>query len=485
VASAILPLCLRPVSIDVELTLSAIPFPQDVIRQVSGSFRDPSGFVCVSDGVLYRVVNECYRPHYERLLQSGLATDLMDSGFLIRHEEVSAGAKHSLSGYKVLRPERVPFISYPYEWSFSQLRDAAMLTLRIQKRALKFGMSLKDASAYNVQFLRGKPIFIDTLSFETVTEGRPWVGYRQFCQHFLAPLALMAYCDVRLSQLLRVFLDGVPLDLASGLLPRRTRLKPSLAMHVHLHARAQKRYGGRPVAAGGRQLSRTALVALLDNLASAIRSLRWKPQGTEWSDYYRDTNYSEPAIAQKERLVVNILGRLRPATVWDLGANVGRFSRLASRSGITTMAFDADPAAVEQNYLESRRTEDEHLLPLVVDLTNPSTSLGWAGAERLSLQERGPADVALALALIHHLAIGNNVPFARVAEWLSRIARHVVIEFVPKTDSQVQRMLASRTDIFERYTQSAFEEDFDAYFAIEARESIPRTERLLYHMRRR
>lgn len=451
---------------------------------VAGSFRDPNGFVFLHDGVLYRQVNESYRPHYERFVESGLGAELMDRGVLIRHQEVAPGEQSHV--YKVLRPERVPFISYPYEWSFSQLRDAALLTLEIQRRAMKFGMSLKDASAYNVQFLHGKPVFIDTLSFELATEGRPWVAYRQFCQHFLAPLALMAHRDIRLAQLLRVFVDGVPLDLASKLLPTRTRLSPPLAMHLHLHARAQRRYADRPMRAVRQaRSSPAAAAALLENLAKAIQRLRWTPAGTEWADYYCDTNYSKTAIADKERLVSELIRRLRPRMVWDLGANTGQFSRVASRAGIPTIAFDADAAAVEKNYTESRKSADAQLLPLVLDLTNPSADLGWAGKERLSLHQRGPVDLALALALVHHLAIGNNVPLGSIAEWFALLARNLIIEFVPKIDSQVQRMLASRQDIFGDYTQSAFEEAFSRYFVVDAREPIRGTERSLYCMRRR
>jgi hypothetical protein len=450
------------------------------------SFRDPSGFVFQRDGVLYRQVNVRYRPHFDRLVQSGLCADLIGTGLLVRHDEVADRPSEVREAYKVLQPERIPFISYPYEWAFSQLRDAALLTLQIQRRAMKHGMSLKDASAYNVQFLRGKPIFIDTLSFEAPTEGRPWVAYRQFCQHFLAPLALMAHRDVRVGQLLRVFIDGIPLDLAASLLPARTRLSPSLLMHLHLHARAQKKYSGQPApAARQRKMSAMALAGVIDSLAGAIQGLRWHAEGTEWADYYRETNYREGAIEEKERRVGSFLERIQPTIVWDLGANTGRFSRLASGKGIDTIAFDIDPAAVEKNYRETRASGDAHLLPLLTDLTNPSSDLGWAGAERLSLQRRGPAEAVLALALVHHLCIGNNVPLPKVAEWLSTIAKHLVIEFVPKADSQVQRMLSSRDDIFESYSEIAFEQAFQLYFTMERKEPIGGTERVLYHLVRR
>jgi ribosomal protein L11 methylase PrmA len=461
---------------------------RQIEAQLGGSFRDPSGFVFTREGTLYRQVNQSYAADYDSLMSSGLAADLMQLGYLVRHEEVTPRADSTFSGYKLLRPEKVPFISYPYEWCFGQLRDAALTTLRVQLRALDYGMTLKDASAYNVQFVGSKPVLIDTLSFQQLREGQPWIAYRQFCQHFLAPLALMAYRDARCSQLLRVFIDGVPLDLAATLLPATTRLRPALVMHVHLHARMQRKYAG-TTGASARQrnvaISLTSLRALIQHLESSIDKLRWEPGTSEWSHYYDQTNYSDAALEAKERLVARVLDELRPETVWDLGANTGRFSRLASRAQASTVAFDLDAAAVENNYRAGKAAGETHLLPLVLDLSNPSPAMGWAAEERQSLEQRGPADLVLALALVHHLAIGNNVPLARIAGFLSRLARRLVIEFVPKTDSQVQRMLSSREDIFDEYTVAGFEHAFDAYFSREAALPIPGTDRTLYVLRRR
>jgi len=461
------------------------------VTAVRGSFRDPSGTVFKNGEELYRQVNVCYADEYDHLVGSGLAAKLMDGGYLIPHEEVESAVGGAPAVHRVLRPELVPFISYPYEWCFSQLQDAALLTLRIQSLALAHGMTLKDASAYNVQF-RGSaaPVFIDTLSFERYREGQPWVAYRQFCQHFLAPLALIAYRDARLNQLFRVFIDGIPLDLAADLLPRSTRLRPALAMHVHLHARAQRNYaasdGAKPATkARTPTISAARLRALIEHLESAISGLAWKPGATEWGDYYSQTNYSEAARDEKERLVADALDAIAPRVVWDVGANTGRFSRLASSRHVPTIAFDIDTAAVEKNYHEAKAANDRYLLPLMLDLSNPSPALGWASEERASLEQRGPADVVLALALVHHLAIGNNVPLPNVAEFFARLGRHLVIEFVPKSDSQVQRMLSSRTDIFPHYTQDGFEAAVGEHFWIDRRHRIDGSERILYVLRRR
>ncbi len=433
---------------------------------LSSSFRDPSGFVFRHEGEIYRQVNQRYREHFDRLTGSGLYEALVKERLLVPHEEVSLSLARTPEAYKILKPAQIPFICYPYEWSFSQFQDAALATLRVHKAAFEKGMVLKDASAYNIQFYQGRATFIDTLSFETYREGAPWVAYRQYCQHFLGPLALMAYRDVRLAQLLRHNIDGIPLDLVSSLLPAKTRLKGALLMHLHLHAKSQARHQDNPSGGKAARVSRAGLQGIIESLESATAALALKSNTGVWSDYYSDTNYSETAAAHKAELVARYIEQAAPDTVWDLGGNVGRYSRLAAERGIFTLSLDLDPAAVELNYRACRKDSVATLLPLVMDLSNPSPDLGWAHQERSSLQSRGPAGLLLALALVHHLAISNNTPLDRVAAYFASLGRQLVIEFVPKGDSQVERLLASREDIFDRYTQEEFERVFGEYFQV-------------------
>ncbi|MGZ9235121.1 MAG: SAM-dependent methyltransferase [Anaerolineales bacterium] len=452
--------------------------------QLSASFRDPSGFLFSRDGVLYRQVNRTYEKEYARFMESGLYDRLVKAGLLIPHAEVDQNSAVP-EAYKIIRPERVPFISYPYEWSFGQLKDAALATLSIQRRALKLDMSLKDASAYNIQFVRGKATLIDTLSFERYKEGQPWVAYRQFCQHFLAPLALMALRDIRLNQLTRVYIDGVPLDLASELLPAGTRLNFGLLTHIHLHAGAQKRYSGADVKSrAATTFGKQAMTGLIDSLDSTIRKLDWKPGGTEWGNYYDITNYSDAAFEHKKELVREWSARVKPSLVWDLGANNGVFSRVAAEGDAYVVSSDIDPTAVEQNYRQMKSDKAENLLPLLIDLTNPSPSIGWANEERDSFGGRGPADMVLALALIHHLAISNNVPLPQVADFFASVGKWLVIEFVAKSDSQVQKLLVSREDIFPNYTREGFESAFQHRFRIAEAVNVREAERVLYLMER-
>ncbi|MDP2776831.1 MAG: hypothetical protein Q8O48_04260 [Anaerolineales bacterium] len=457
------------------------------VEKLPASFRDPSGFLFSRNGVLYRQINRAYERDYARLIDSGLYERLVKAGLLIPHVESDQLPAESEAAFKVIQPERVPFISYPYEWSFSQLKDAALATLSIQKRALKHGMSLKDASAYNIQFVRGKAVLIDTLSFEVYKEGEPWAAYRQFCQHFLAPLALMSNCDVRLNQLLRVYIDGVPLDLASGLLPARTKFNFGLLTHIHIHAGAQKRYADKAVAPrkGALRVSQPAMIGLIESLEGTVRKLSWQPAGTEWGAYYEAINYSDSAFEHKKQLVREWSAGQMPALVWDLGGNTGVFSREAAASGAFTVSFDLDPAAVEQNYQVVKKNKEQNLLPLVLDLTNPSPAIGWDNQERDSISARGPADLGLALAVIHHLAISNNLPLPQIADFFAARCKTLVIEFVPKTDSQAQKLLASRQDIFPNYTREGFEAAFSERFKINKTEPIRDSERMLYFMERR
>ncbi|MBO6517276.1 MAG: SAM-dependent methyltransferase, partial [Bacteroidia bacterium] len=402
---------------------------------------------------------------------------LVKKGYLVEHKEVD---NKYANAYKTIQPQAIGFISYPYEWTFGQLKDAALLTLYIQKAALKKEMSLKDASAYNVQIEKGKPVFIDTLSFEKYEEGKPWVAYKQFCQHFLAPLALASYTDIRAFQLLKSNIDGIPLDLASKLLPSKTKLKFSLATHIHWHARTQEKYAGKQTnEKKGRGVSKMAMLGLIDNLISAVKSLQWKPKGTEWGEYYTFTNYSNSSFDEKKKLVEQYIEKADAKSLWDLGANDGTFSSIAALKGIPTVAFDIDPIAVEKNYRRVRQDKID-MLPLQLDLTNPSNSIGWAHEERDSLADRGKVDVVMALALIHHIAISNNVPLKKVAEYLSKLGQHVIIEFVPKEDSQVQILLATREDIFVDYHLEGFEEAFKTYFDVVDKQVVGDSVRTLY-----
>ncbi len=458
------------------------------VGPLAASFRDPSGFVYRdATGVLLRQVNPVYEAPYRQLMDSGLYDVLTGEGLLIRHTEMSVERAHTPEAVYVLEPEPVPFISYPYEWCAAQLRDAALLTLRIQLRALEHGMSLKDASAYNVQFRGAKPVFIDTLSFEAYEEGKAWIAYGQFCRHFLAPLALMYYVDPAMGRLARGFIDGLPSPMTSRALPLRSRLKFGLLIHLHFQARleqkrVEKTEGEADVVAHARRVSKQGLLGIVDSLEGTVRALGGARGKTTWGDYYAHTNYSAASADAKARLVRDYLGQANPATVWDLGANTGVYSAIAAALGAHCVAFDFDHGAVSALY-ENERTHPQGLLPLLLDLTNPSPGLGWAHQERDSFLGRGPVDCAMALALIHHLCIGNNVPLEQVATFFASLCRYLIVEFVPKEDSMVQRMLSVREDVFSHYGIEQFRAAFSTCFTVMAESAVEESHRTLFLMK--
>lgn len=443
------------------------------------SFRDPSGVVFRQDGAVLRQVNRCYQAQYDQMMAK-LYTPLTSQGLLVEHEELTVTPEDK-NAYKLIRPVQIPFISYPYEWSFGQLKDAALTTLRIHRAALDQDMILKDASAYNIQFLNGRPVLIDTLSFDFYQQGSPWPAYGQFTRHFLAPLMLMAYRDIRLNQLLRVYIDGVPLDLASTLLKGKGGFAAS--QHIHWHAKSTLKHGQD----GKGEIRKIAIskfnhMALIDSLIRVVEKLTLKGVVTEWGDYYAHTNYSDAATRAKEALVSSYVDAVSPKTAWDLGANDGRYSRLALKQGGSVVAFDVDPIAVERSY-HAVKASHEAMLPLVLDLTNPSPAMGFANRERTSISDRQKPDLVMMLAVIHHMVISNNLPMPMLADWLASLAGHLIIEFVPKEDSQVQTLLATRDDIFPDYTKEGFERAFSGWFDILRAENVEGSQRTLYLMR--
>ena len=452
------------------------------IKKIPSSFRDPDGYVFSNESSIYRCITRNYQENYEYLISSGLYKALTSENMLISHREIDDINIFPKDAYKVIQPDLIPFISYPYEWCFSQLKQAALTTLKIQETAIKFNMSLKDCSAYNMQFLHKHAVLIDTLSFEKYQENHPWQAYKQFCQHFLAPLTLMSHKDARLNQLLKTFIDGIPLDLASALLPKSTYLNFTLYLHIHLHAKFQKKFSDSK-AASPFKANRHGLLGIIGQLESLVKSLKFRTKRNSWDKYYQDNSYSNTAFEHKKKIVSKFLDIIKPETIWDLGANKGIFSSIAGKNGSTVIAFDNEPGIIEEIYLNCKKTSNQNILPLVLDLTNPSPDIGWENKERISLIKRGPVHMIMALAIIHHLVISNNVPLERIAAFFANICSGwAIIEFVPKTDVQAKRLLRDRKDIFSDYTKEKFEESFSEFFRINAQIKIKESERIVYLM---
>ena len=342
-------------------------------------------------------------------------------------------------------------------------------------------MSLKDASFFNVQFRGCTPVFIDTLSFERFKQ-QPWIAYRQFCEHFVAPLFLMSAQGPEWNRFLRVALDGFDLNMTRKVLPWRKKLRPGALMHVVLHARSQKRHEG-PGDHGVRHLTMTkqAILNVLDSLNSTIDGIRLPAARTEWEDYYENaTHYSQEAEAFKQDIVERTVSEVRPSLVYDLGGNVGNYSRVATGKDIDCVCYDSDPLCVNRNYLVSRERQDRHMVPLVLDLANPSPEVGFNLQERLGFFERSKPDLVMALALIHHLRITANVPLTHLARFFARLGPMLLIEFVPKEDPMVQRLLSQRRDTFHDYDARTFENAFESHYCLETKAPVVGTSRALY-----
>ena len=451
---------------------------------IPSSYRDPAGYVFRQDGLVYRLITQEGKSAYEGLMNSGLYATLIQKNILLPHTEMPADF-NGPTGYRILLPEQLPFISYAWEWSFDQLKDAALLTLEAGRLALEHGMMLKDATPYNVQWHNGALTFIDTLSFEPYTDGKPWIAYRQFCESFLAPLLLMHYRKQSLQQLQLAWPEGIPLQTVRALLPIKSRLSMLTWMHIHLHAK----YAAKPVNAKERtvQVSLAKTKQLLSSLEMLVRSLKLEDTGTTWGDYYKEAATRDDYLIQKEKIIqqwTSELTGIRQAV--DFGSNNGSFSLPIAAKGIFTIAADGDPVAVNKLYKKIRHEQIRHMIPLIMDFTNPSPAMGFGNEERDAFLSRiGDQNLGLCLAFIHHLCIGKNIPLTKIAALFSRITSWLIIEWVPKTDEKVKVLLANKKDIYNEYTVENFETLFAEKFTLIARENIPGAQRTLYLMRKK
>ena len=447
------------------------------------SFKDPSGFVFESAGTIYRQVNQYYAAQYRQLMDSGLYKQLVSHQRLIAHEEVAVNMTNTADWYTTLQPEPVHPISYPYEWCFEQLQDAALLTLTVLKTALQHGMILKDATPYNIQFHKGRPVFIDTLSFDTYDPKKPWIAYRQFCQCFLFPLYLEHYLKTDIQRILSTYIDGIPVDFVAKLLPLKSRLSLGVWLHVYLqHTASTSTRANKQTAA----FSKKKLLDVISHLTNIIANFPVnKTYKTTWSNYYEDTILSKEYLHEKEKIVRAFCQNSTARSVLDLGANDGYFSKLFASQHMQVIATDADNRCISRLYQEVKKNNIENILPLILDIANPSPAIGFHNQERASFHDRIKTDLVAALALVHHLVIGKNISLAVLADYFNHIAPELIIEFVPKEDEKVQQMLKSRPDTFVDYDQLHFERYFTAYFNIMAKKLVPGTHRILYKMQRK
>jgi hypothetical protein len=451
--------------------------------RITSSFRDPSGYVFADGTDIKRAVNPIYFPQFDALTASGFYKTLIAKKYLIPHTEISRS-----SSTIILKAEKIPFINYPYEWSFHQYKHAALLTLRIQKLCLESGFSLKDASAFNIVFHEGKPIFIDTLSFDFYKENQPWHAYKQFVMHFFGPLVLSKYFGHEYLKSLASEIDGIPLKRLSKLLPWQTWLSPTLAANIHLLAKYDQQYAAEK-SKTTKGLSKSAQIKLLDSLSDFINTLDTK-ENTEWDHYYNQTNYNDQSYALKKTFVKDWFSDIKGKSLIDIGGNDGTFARQIEGAELLIVA-DIDPNAVGQNYRQVLKNKEKNIVPIVADILNPAGSYGFNNKERFSLIDRVSnlnLSGCLALAVIHHITLSGNIPFEMSAEFFAKMAPNLLIEFPTRNDSWVQFLLESKREFkshFDFYNEDNFEKGYALYFDIVKKEHIPGSERILYSLKRR
>ena len=444
------------------------------------SYRDRDGYIFKHQEKYYRCIKASYNDHYQQLMQSGLYNRLVEKRWLLSHTEITEGFELSETCSKVILPQQISLITYPYEWSFLMWQDAALLTLQIAREAVENGMILKDATPFNIQFVNGSPIFIDTLSFEKYAGEKPWVAYRQFCECFLAPLLLQKYCHAETGIFFTVYPNGIPLEILISMLPKRAKWNLHTYMHIYLQAaiKISKRKDTNTTKA----FSSQKMLLLLNGLISYVSKLRVKKAPSTWDNYYSETILGQKYLQEKTRLVQSFLETISFSSMIDLGANDGHFSLLYKNTDKQIVAVDGDINCINELYLKIRKHKITNILPLINTLNTPSPAIGWNNEERTSFGERIKGDVVLALALSHHLAITSNIPFELIADYFISMGKYLLIEFVPKTDEKVQLLLQNRRDIFDDYTVADFELAFSKKYQILLEEKIPGTDRVLYLM---
>jgi SAM-dependent methyltransferase len=473
---------------------SADPRPSsDGYRPEPGSFRDRSARVFYVDGTVCRGLDRSAWEEWQALVQTSFFQRSLADGRIVETEVADAAGRSdavpSAEWSGVLRHRAIPFVTYPYEWSFGMLQDAALLQLELLAAALDEGMTLKDASPFNLQWRGSRPVFIDVASFVRYRAGEPWTGYRQFCRLFLYPLLLHAHKQVPFQPWLRGRLDGIDADECRALMSFRDLLRPGVFTHVVLQSRLQHHYGSnghnvkRDLKRAG--FGRAMIAANVAQLHKLVRALRWVPGASGWSEYVDQHNYDQSDAQVKEEFVERVLGERRRSLVWDLGCNTGRFSRIAEKYADYVVAVDSDHASVERLYQSLKVSGSVKVMPLVLDVTDPSPDLGWRGLERRAMLGRGRPDLVLSLALVHHLVITSNIPLADIVEWFRELGGEVVVEFPTRDDEMVKQLLRNKDQAYEDYHTEFFEACLANHFELCQRIVLPSGHRIIYHVKPR
>jgi len=442
------------------------------------SFKDPAARVfCLEGeaGYIFRELSPSYLPHYNQFKSSGLAAELIKKNWLVPFEEISGE-----NNVVILKAKKVHFVAYPYEWTFNQWKDAALLTLKIQYQALKHGMILKDATPFNIVFDGARPLFIDLSSFEIYKEGEPWKAFKQFSENFYIPLLLVKYFDAAGNDIYLNNSNGITIGRGLSLLPAKAYFNFNTLFFLALPGRIRKQLDGKQQAKTSGNITLKKSIQFADQLFAAVNKLKQSTLQTKWNDYY-DKNIDAAYLKEKEQVVKDwIVNGSSDKTLIDFGCNTGNFSKLVAAHVRSVIAFDEDMRSADELYLYCKEKKILNIFPFTANLSQPTPAVGWNNREQASLKERLLGDVGLALALIHHLAISNHIRFEMMADFFAATCRELIIEFVPKEDAKVQLLLSSREDIFDWYTPELFRQAFLPQFSL-VKEHRFSNNRVLFH----
>jgi len=453
-----------------------------VIKEAS-SLRDPGGYIFYDNGIVYRSISKAYQSDFDFLNNSGLYKHLVDQNYLISHKE--SNYTSSDEHYKIIEPTKIDFISYPYEWSFSQFKEAALLTLKIQLESTNYGMTLKDATPYNIQFVKTKPLFIDTLSFEKIfNEDYSWSALKQFNEMFLGPLILMSRVDISANSYLKTNINGIPLNKILELLKFKDKLNPFIFFNLIVpNFISSNKRSSNNGASKDLKISKNQHQNIIRSYLDFIESLNINSLKTEWGKYNKETeDEKNDYVINKEKFLINFLEQLKPKFVWDVGANDGTYSRIICNnlnSNPAVFSLDIDPVCVENNYLINKKNK-LNLTPLLFDLANPSPSIGWLNQERKNIFSRLPEpQLIVGLALIHHI-INLNIKINEIIKFFALTKEFAIIEYIPIHDIKCQQIFKSRMDKIEYPHEDEFQKEIEKYFRILKVEKLNPTDRKLY-----
>lgn len=453
-----------------------------------GSFRDPLSRLHREGAKILRGLKSEALEDFDFTEATGFWKRVQDDGRVVgtrRHPEPAGMEGQNWAGW--LEHDPVAVMSYPYEWSFEMLKDAAILQLDLIGEGLADGVMCKDASPFNILFDGSRPVFVDVGSFERYRDGDPWYGFQQFRQLFLNPLLFQAYKDVPFQPWLKGDINGIPTPVASKVLGGLKRQWKGMWSYVLVPSVLEQKLSGteRDVKSDLRSagFNKDLILANVEKLAKLLPHVEWKASDSVWSNYSERGHYTDDDLTRKSTFVEKVTKITRRRLVWDIGCNDGHFSRIAASNSDLVVAFDGDHLVIDTLYKVLRREARTDILPLVMDVASPAPGLGWRGRERLPFVERARPDLVLALAVIHHIAITSLVPIGEFVDFLADMGTEVVLEFPLPSDPMVKRLLRNKREgVHDDYNQDELERHVGRRFRVATREELPSGTRILYHL---